>query len=435
MTQKRITPPTRPFSAAISPPGSKSLTNRALILASLSTGPCTLSNLLFAEDTRIMLAALESLGFILAINEPAHTVLVEGQSGQIPRPSADLFCGNSGTSIRFLTALCSLGTGTYTLDGIPRMRQRPIAELASSLKQLGVRTAFPMTDGFPPIQILAQGLPGGLMSYGSAQSSQFLSAILQVAPYAQHEVRISLDGPQTSWPYVAMTMQLMDHFGVTPELIRDPDTGNPREIIIPQSSYSPTSYHIEPDASNATYFLAAAALHPGSSVTIPGLGKHSLQGDVSFATVLQKMGATVSMTNDSITLTAPDHLDGIDIDLSAMPDTAQTLAVTSLFAKGPTRITGLRTLRVKETDRLTAVSTELQKLGASVTIQNDDTLLITPPATPHPAAIDTYDDHRMAMSFALASTRIPGVLINHPECTAKTYPHFFTDLETLLQSS
>jgi 3-phosphoshikimate 1-carboxyvinyltransferase len=285
-------------------------------------------------------------------------------------------------------------------------------------------------NGFPPIQIRAHGLPGGLLRHGTTQSSQFLSAILMAAPYAKHETRIDLDSPQTSWPYAAMTMQLMDHFHLTPELIRDPATREPKQIIIPRGRYKATAYTIEPDASNASYFLAAAALHPRSKITIEGLGQQSLQGDVGFADVLHKMGADLVFGKDFLTITGPDHLEGIDIDLNSMPDTAQTLAVTALFANGPTTIRGIGNLRVKETDRLHALATELTKLGAQVQT-DDDVLTINPPSRVQPAAIDTYDDHRMAMSFALVGTRIEDITIRNIECVNKTYPTFFQDLAKL----
>jgi 3-phosphoshikimate 1-carboxyvinyltransferase len=225
----------------------------------------------------------------------------------------------------------------------------------------------------------------------------------------------------------------MNAFDVTPELIRDPDTGNPRQIIVPRGYYKARDIAIEPDASNATYFLGVAALHPGSKITIPGLGRHSLQGDVGFANVLRKMGARINIASDSITLEAPQHLDATDIDLSDMPDTAQTLAVIALFAVGPTTIRGLHTLRDKETDRLAALSTELSRLGARTKIE-DDTLHIDPPDQLKPAEIETYDDHRMAMSFALAATRSPDVKIKDPQCVSKTYPNFFADLRKALNA-
>lgn len=430
MSDITVQPIANPFDVTLAPPGSKSLTNRALVLAALASGTCELSNVLFADDTLVMLECLTRLGFNVKIDRPAHSVSVLGQAGRIPASWADLFCGNSGTTIRFLSGLCAVGRGRFNLDGIPRMRERPIRQLADLLQNLGARIEYVLEPGFPPINVLADGLAGGLIRFGSSQSSQYLSAVLQVAPYARHEVQVDLDGPQTSWPYVAMTMRLMDEFGVTPELMRDPKTGDPHRIIIPRGQYHPTKYAIEPDASNAAYFLAAAAIRPGARVTIPGLGKHSLQGDVGFADVLRKMGAEVKIDSDSISVSGTDTLEGIDIDLSGMPDQAQTLAVVALFAQGQTIIRGLHTLRVKETDRISALSAELSKLGAHVEVEADD-LIIDPPGAIVPAAIDTYDDHRMAMSFAIAGTRAAGVTIKDSECVNKTYPNFFDDLTKL----
>lgn len=431
MEQLTIQPFSKPFDVVMSPPGSKSLTNRALVLAALSKQPCLLSNVLFADDTRRMLDNLQSLGFDLTIDESAHTVKVYGQGGEIPANLALLKCGNSGTTIRFLAAMCALGVGSYTLDGIERMRQRPIGELVDMLRNLGVRARYLDKPGFPPLRIDADRLPGGTLRFGAAQSSQYLSAVLMAAPLARHEVMIHLEPGLPSWPYVAMTMRLMTHFGNMVELERDPDSGQPQCIIVPRQPYQGEDYLIEPDASNASYFLAAAAICPGAKITIRGLGRHSVQGDVNFAQVLQNMGAQVSMGQDSTTLTGTGTLNSIDVDLHEMPDTAQTLAVTALFAQGTTTIRGLHTLRVKETDRLAALQNELMRLGAAVEIEGDDVLRITPPPTLRPAAIQTYDDHRMAMSFALAGTRVAGVTILDPACVNKTYPDFFKDLEKL----
>jgi 3-phosphoshikimate 1-carboxyvinyltransferase len=430
MSDIHVEPITRPFSVSLAPPGSKSLTNRALVLAALADGVCELSNVLFADDTLVMLECLTRLGFRVDIDRARQAVQISGRAGEIPSTTADLFCGNSGTTIRFLTALCALGRGRFNLDGIPRMRQRPIGQLVDLLKNLGARIDYVLNDGFAPINVLADGLAGGLIRFGSAQSSQYLSAVLQVVPYARHEVRVDLEGPQTSWPYVAMTMRLMDEFGLTPELIRDRITGDPKQIIIPRGHYVPTQYAIEPDASNAAYFLAAAAIHPESRVTIERLGKRSLQGDVGFAQVLGRMGADVKVENESVTVAGTGVLEGIDIDLSAMPDQAQTLAVVALFAEGETIIRGLHTLRVKETDRIAALATELTKLGAKVEVQVDD-LLIQPPEQIKPASIDTYDDHRMAMSFAVAGTKASGITIKDAGCVNKTYPNYFRDLGVL----
>jgi 3-phosphoshikimate 1-carboxyvinyltransferase len=428
-----IQPAERVFSASITPPASKSLTNRALVLAAMGDGASRLRNVLIADDTRVMIDGLKKLGFELEIDEPGETVTVHGMGGKIPSSSAELFCGNSGTTIRFLTALCALGRGKYHLDGIERMRQRPIGELVQLLKDMGVRCDYPGMIGYPPVQVNADGVPGGLIRFGAAQSSQFISAALMIGPYARHELKVDLIGPQTSWPYVAMTMQLMDTFGITPELIREPSTGEPKQIIIPQGTYSATDYVIEPDASNAAYFIAAAAIHEGAEVTIRGLGRQSLQGDIGFAEVLRRMGAGVAVRRDSLTVTGSGRLNGIDVDLAPMPDTAQTLAAISLFAEGKTVIRGLRTLRVKETDRLEALSNELTRLGANIKI-DVDVLWIEPPKEIQPAAIQTYDDHRMAMSFALVATKAPGIVIKDCQCVNKTYPNYFEDLNKVLES-
>jgi 3-phosphoshikimate 1-carboxyvinyltransferase len=422
----------RPFRVSMTPPGSKSLTNRALILAALTDGISDISNALIADDTRVMIDALETLGF--SLDQHDTTIRITGRRGTIPSRSAELFCGNSGTSIRFLTALVSLGEGVYKLDGIARMRERPISALVDMLTTLGVRCEYLGQHGFPPVKVLADGLAGGTAEFGREMSSQFLSAVLMVGPYARHEVRVNLASHQTSWPYVAMTMQLMERFGIRPELTCDPSSNEPTEIVVPRGHYRPTAYSVEPDASNASYFLALAAIHPGATVTIQGLGKNSLQGDVGFANVLHAMGADLMSGPDFLTITGTERFDGIDVDLGDMPDTAQTLAVASLFAKGSTTIRGLQTLRVKETDRLSALATELAKLGARMAV-DDSSIEITPPNNLRSTAIDTYNDHRMAMSFALAGTKRGGVTIRDIECVNKTYPDFFADLRRVAETS
>ncbi len=428
------TPFTKPFNATISPPGSKSLTNRALILAALADGTSTLSNVLLADDTLVMLDSLRKLGFEVRLDESARTVSVVGQKGRIPASSAELFCGNSGTTIRFVTALCSLGKGEYVLDGIPRMRERPIGQLGAMLRNLGVRIEYPIRENYPPIRVLADRLPGGHLHFGAAQSSQYLSAVLQVGPYARNELRVRLDWPQTSWPYVAMTMRVMDQFGITPELVRNEKTQIPERIDVPRGSYIARDYVVEPDASNASYFLAAAAIREGAKVTIEGLGKRSLQGDVGFADLLHQMGAELVFGPDFITITGTGRLEGINVSMGDMPDMAQTLAAVALFADGPTTMRDLHTLRVKETDRIAALSNELQKLGAEVEIERD-TMTIHPPEKLKAAHIDTYDDHRMAMSFGVVATRASGIVIKDAQCVNKTYPRFFDDLARLGQQT
>ncbi len=424
-----LQPIRKPFELTITPPGSKSLTNRALVLAALSGGVCDLSNALFADDSLVMCECLGKLGFHLHLEHDNHFIRVHGRDGHIDRQSAELFCGNSGTTMRFLTALCNLGHGSYLLDGIARMRQRPIGPLVDMLNNLGARVHYEMDPGFPPVRVLGDGLPGGTGRFGSALSSQFLSAILMVAPYARNEIRIDLEPPLTSWPYVAMTMQLMDQFAVTPELIRHPKTGLPKQIIVPGGRYRATSLQIEPDASNASYFLAAAAINEGSTITIEGLGKGSVQGDVGFADVLHKMGADLVFGKDFITVSGAGALEGIEADLRDMPDMAQTLGVVCVFSNSESILRGLHTLQHKETNRLIALSSELTKLGAKTKL-DEDSLTIDPPEHAQSATIDTYEDHRMAMSFAVAGTRVP-LVIRHAECVNKTYPAFFDDFRKL----
>ena len=431
MSDLTIEPVRGTFAATVTPPGSKSLTNRALVLAALAAGPCELANVLVADDTEVMLDALAQLGFTLAVDRDAGVARVEGRGGRIAKPSAELFCGNSGTTIRFLTALCALGSGRYTLDGTARMRQRPIGTLTALLNQLGGRVSHDTgADGFPPVRVDAAGLAGGTIRYGSEASSQYLSAIVMIAPYTSDGVRIDLAPKQTSWPYVAMTLQLMERFGVAAALTHDPATRLPSRIVVPRGVYRPTRYVVEPDASGASYFLGAAAIHPGARVTIAGLGTTSLQGDVGFAELLRRMGAQVTLGAEAITVSGTDALRGIDADLSDMPDMAQTLAVVAAFARGASTIRGLHTLRVKETDRVAALSSELRKLGAGVDVDGDRLTITPPPGGLASATIDTYDDHRMAMSFAIAGTRVPNVTIRDVECVAKTYPRFFHDLRS-----
>jgi len=411
------------------PPGSKSLTNRALVLAALARGNSAISNVLLADDTRVMLECLRQLGWMVTVDQENNVVQIGGTEGSIPRDAATMFCGNSGTSIRFLVAVCTLGRGRYHFDGIGRMRRRPIGQLVDVLRNLGGRISYVMEEGFPPVEVLGDGLPGGSAKFASGLSSQFLSAILQVSPYARHEVRIDMEDQQTSWPYVAMTMRLMDVFGHTPHVVRD-KRDQLRQIIVPPGSYAGTDYRVEPDASNASYFLAVAAIHPGARVKIEGLGKHSLQGDVGFVDLLRKMGAEVELGDDFISIGGTDRLDGIEADLLNMPDMAQTLAVTALFARGDSVLRGLHTLRHKETDRVAAMAAELTRLGAQVTVR-DDMMTIQPPSHLRPATIETYNDHRMAMAFAVAGTRAPGIVIREPECVSKTYPAFFDDLRKI----
>jgi 3-phosphoshikimate 1-carboxyvinyltransferase len=426
--------PITAFRATVRPPGSKSLTNRALLLAALAEGSSTLTGVLFADDSRRMLEALKRLGFDLHIDEAAAAVRITGRRGSVPVAGADLNLGNAGTAYRFLTAALCLGDGVYILDGIERMRQRPVAQLVAALRQLGATIEHTMCDGCPPLRITGTGhLRGGELTMPPTLSSQYISALLQIGSYCDEPFTLRFDGPVTSRPYVEMTLRLMQTFGVTAQVDRAFTA-----ITLKPAKYCATDYAIEPDASNASYFLAAAAVVAGSSCTIENLGKRSLQGDVGFADVLHQMGAGLIFGGDFITVMAPPagtKLRGIDIDLNHMPDMAQTLACAALFAQGATTIRNVGNLRVKETDRLAALQTELTKLGANVVIDGDD-ISITPPAggVLKPAAIDTYDDHRMAMSFAIVGLRSPGVVINDPACVNKTFPDYFEYLRKMGES-
>ncbi len=433
----------RPIEATVRVPGSKSLTNRALVLAALAGGPCRLTGVLFADDTRHMLDNLARLGLKLDIDEPAQIVTINAPgSGDFATVDAELFCGNSGTTIRFLSALLvAIGEARFELTGNDRMRQRPIGPLADLLNAVAGRVAVDVADnGCPPVSIdttSAGGLVGGPISYAAQKtlSSQYLSAALMIAPYTKRELHLDLGGPQVSWPYVKMTMRLMDVFGITPEVELDDHDEQPTAVIVPSGRYAGTDYAIEPDASAASYFQALAAVHAGSRVTISGLGTESLQGDAAFASLLKRMKCDVQQTTDRTVVTGPNQLVGIEADLSLMPDCAQTLAVVALFASGPTTMHGLKTLRVKETDRVAALQAELAKLGGDTSVTERDgdvSMTIVPPPRIRRASIATYDDHRMAMSFAIAATRRDGIVIEEPSCVSKTYPEFFDVLEQVM---
>ncbi len=415
-----IQPVSNPIRATVRPPGSKSITNRALVCAALAEGTSKLQGALDSDDTQVMIAGLQSLGIKVDSRDDGKTLFVEGCQGLLPATNADIFVGNSGTTIRFLTALATIGQGNYRLDGVARMRERPIGDLAEALQQLGAQVVCEGDNACPPVAIQATGLRGGVASIRGNISSQFLSGLLMAAPYAEKCVTLQVAGTLVSIPYVTMTLEVMQAFGV--EVMTDRDYA---EIKIPNNKkYQATDYAIEPDASAASYFWAAAAV-TGGEITVEGLGPDSLQGDVKFVDCLEKMGCEVRYENNQITVVgAPLH--GINVDMNAISDTVQTLSVVALFAKGTTRIRNVEHIRHKETDRIAAVATELRKLGAQV-VEHTDGLDITPGKFTA-AEIDTYDDHRMAMSFAIAGLVKAGVVICDPDCTAKTYPHFFSDL-------
>jgi len=416
--------------ATVRLPGSKSVTNRALVAAALADGTSVLSGILLAEDTRLMLDALGALGIAITVDEADATAEVTGCCGQLPSSGTRLFCGNSGTTIRFCAAVAGLGFGRYELDGVERMRKRPIGGLVDALRMQGASIEYMAREGFPPIAVHASGFGGGHISFKSPESSQFVSAMLLTAPYAMQDVLMAVTGGLPSIPYLKMTTAIMERFGV-PVVEQYCDDRADFIIGAPQR-YEAAHLAIEPDASNAAYFLAAPAV-VGGRVTVEGLGTESIQGDTDFVWVLERMGCRVQRDVDRLTVSGPEgakRLRGVDVDLNDMPDTVQTLAVVALFADGPTVIRNVANLRIKETDRLAALQSELTKLGATVEASSDG-LTIIPPDQVSPAAIDTFNDHRMAMSFALAGLRCDGIVINDPECVGKTFPDFFERFEEM----
>lgn len=415
-----LTPARRPVQAVVALPGSKSITNRALLLAALAEGESQLSAPLHSEDTEYMAGALRALG-VTVETTPNGDFWVQGCGGRFSAPAQTLFVGNSGTTVRFLTAAaCLTPPGTdVTLDGVARMRERPIRDLLGALLTLGVDCESLNGHGCPPVRVRGGGLPGGSCRMRGDISSQFLSALLQSAPYAHQDVRIEIVGELISQPYVDITQEVMAAFGV--EMV---NVNYRRLSVRAGQRYQGRDYAIEADASNASYFLAAAAV-TGGTVTLSNLGSESIQGDIRFVDVLERMGCVVSR-GAQITITGPPRLRAIDADLEAIPDTAQTLAVCCAFADGPSRLSGLGSLRVKETDRVQAMTNEMRKLGIGVE-EGPDFWVITPRAghSYAGASIHTYQDHRMAMSFAVAGLRVPEVIIEDPGCVAKTFPDFW----------
>lgn len=444
----RINPINHALNATVRVPGSKSLTNRALLIAALADGATRLTNALFSDDSRHFANALKILGFDVQLDEANYEMTVTGLGGKIPAKQAELFIGNAGTAARFLSAFLTLGNGEYILDGEPRMRERPIGDLVAALGQLGANITTvdgrPQTvsssavrglrsEIFPPIKIIANGLIGGKTKIAGDISSQFLSALLMVAPYAKTPIEIELTTELNSKPYVDMTIAIMKDFGV--EVERD----NYQSFTIPITNYQlpisnlstslKASYPIESDASAASYFFAAPAIC-GGTVRVENISRKSVQGDVNFLDVLAQMGCEVTETDNSILVTRNSSLHGVDVDMRDIPDTAQTLAAIAPFADSPTRIRGIASARVKETDRVHATCTELARLGVRVE-EHEDGMTIYPVEKMRDAVIQTYNDHRMAMAFSLIGLRFDGVTIENPACVSKTFPNFFEVFETL----
>ncbi len=412
--------PTNPVRVQV--PGSKSLTNRALIVAALASGPSRLTGALDSEDTRVMVEALKQLGIAIVHDPAASTIELTGCLNRVKAKTADLFVANSGTSLRFLTALVATSRGTYRLDGTPRMRQRPVADLLQALNGLGADARSDLGTGCPPVTVEAHGLDGGYAFVNGDVSSQFLSGLLMALPASKAVTTVEVEGLLVSQPYIAMTLEVMEAFGVR--------IGNHkfRRFNVEPGHYKGRPYAVEPDASAASYFFAAAAV-TGGTVTVERLGSRSVQGDMGFVDILEHMGCTVDRKPLETTVTG-GVLRGVDVDMNPISDTVMSLAAVALHAQGITRIRNVGHIRHKETDRIAAVANELRKLGATVEEQSDG-LVIVPPDRPTPARIATYDDHRMAMAFAVAGLRSGGVTILEPGCVAKTYPGFWDDLQTL----
>jgi 3-phosphoshikimate 1-carboxyvinyltransferase len=417
--------PIRKVEGEINLPGSKSLSNRALLLAALAEGTTTLTNLLESDDTRHMLNALKLLGVEYTLSEDKTECTVIGNGGPFMcEEPIELFLGNAGTAMRPLCAALTLGEGEFVLTGEPRMKERPIGHLVDALRDAGADITYLENEGYPPLKIIANGLEGGEVAIDGTISSQFLTALLMAAPLAKSDMHITITGELVSKPYIDITLDIMKRFGV--EVINK----NYEKFIVKagQIYKAVERYMVEGDASSASYFLAAAAIK-GGTVKVTGIGKKSVQGDVAFADVLEKMGAKVAWADDYIAVTR-GALHAIDMDFNHIPDAAMTIATTALFADGTTPLRNIYNWRVKETDRLYAMATELRKVGAEVE-EGEDYLTITPPKQLKHAAIDTYDDHRMAMCFSLLALDPVSVTINEPECTAKTFPTYFEVLESI----
>jgi 3-phosphoshikimate 1-carboxyvinyltransferase len=422
MTSLEIKPIPHPLNATVRVPGSKSLTNRALLIASLANGTTRLTNALFSDDSRYFAGALQTLGFDVQLDEANCEMSIAGLGGKIPAPKAELFIGNAGTAVRFLSAFLTLGNGEYILDGDARMRERPIGDLVEALTQLGAE--LETTNNCPPVSIKATGLRGGKAKIAGDISSQFLSALLMVAPYAKQPIEIEVITELNSKPYVDMTLAVMKDFGINIE--RD----NYSRFVVHPASYSWLStYSIESDASAASYFFAAPAIC-GGKVRVENISRQSRQGDIAFLNVLRQMGCVINDGNDFIEVTGALSLHGVDVDMRDIPDTAQTLAAIAPFASTPTRIRGIASARLKETDRIHATCTELARLGVQVQ-EHEDGMTIYPCKKFVPATIQTYNDHRMAMAFSLIGLRMDGVTIEDPSCVSKTFPDYFEVLDSL----
>ncbi len=417
--------PIAKVSGEVNVPGSKSLSNRALLLAALAEGETELTNLLDSEDIEHMLNALTKLGINYRLSEDKTQCVVQGNGGafNVAEP-LELFLGNAGTAMRPLCAALAASNVDTVLTGEPRMEERPIGDLVDALREADAEVTYLKNEGFPPLQIKGKTLNGGEMSVDGSVSSQFLTALLMAAPLFSGDVTIRIKGELVSKPYIDITLDTMAKFGVT---VKN-DNYQTFTISGDAKYIAPGKFMVEGDASSASYFLAAGAIK-GGTVRVTGIGQNSIQGDIRFADVLEAMGATVVWNDEYVEITGAP-LKGVNMDMNHIPDAAMTIATTALFAEGPTTMTNIYNWRVKETDRLAAMATELQKLGAKVE-EGYDYIKVWPTDSLKHAEIDTYNDHRIAMCFSLVALSDTPVTINDPGCTRKTFPDYFTRFKTL----
>ena len=417
MEAHKVVPASGPVLGTVTVPGSKSLTNRALVVAALATGQSTLCGALFSDDTTACMDGLARLGIEIAPDPANARIAIQGANGNIPTDKAELDVRYSGTSARFLTAVAAAGCGVYHFDGAQRMRERPMGDLPAILSASGTQFRYGGKPGHLPFEMNAAGLPFGHIKITAEHSSQPVSALLLCAPAAEGNTTIHLEGPVPSEPFIDMSVQVMSDFGVK---VNRPRTGIFE--IETAAHYSGREYNIEPDATNASYFLAAAAI-TGGKVCVRGLSSESSQGDIACVKILEQMGCNVREHTEGITVTGPEQLHGVDVDLNEVSDLTPTFAAIAPFANQPSTIRNVAHIRLQETDRIAALSTELRRLGAKVEEFTDG--LRIEPSPLKPAPIHTYEDHRMAMAFAVTGLRVPGLTILDPGCAAKTFPDYF----------